>query len=66
MLRAGAAPLLPCPPAVTLSPGALRVAFTADFLRKLYELSQAVQNDCERFQQALGGDPTATSRTLAI
>ncbi|MBV9611550.1 MAG: hypothetical protein JO091_03720 [Acidobacteriaceae bacterium] len=43
------------PPGVTLTPGELRVAFTGfeDFLRKLFELSQAVQNDCDNFQQAL-------------
>ena len=43
------------PPGVTLSPGELRVSFTgfADFLRKLFELSQAVQNDCESFQRLL-------------
>jgi hypothetical protein len=43
------------PPGISLKPGELKIQFygTEDLLRQLFELSQAIANDYQRFQQVV-------------
>lgn len=56
------------PPTIALRPGVLRIEFqgTADLLKQLYELGQAVMNDYEGFEQLVGSEDETPPQILRV